>query len=181
MMNVAILASQLKSGAISLPEWQAAMREGLRSDYVDAMSLTRGGRELVTQADWGYTGSAIKKQYAYLDQFAKDIESDPAKWKTGRLDNRMKLYNQSGYSALEDFRARDVKIAGWTEERRVLGIAESCSGEGAVPGCIELAGMGWRPIGTLPPIGAALCSQNCKCHFEYRRPKVGGGWEIEGA
>jgi hypothetical protein len=179
-MNVAAIAQQFKDGLISLPEWQAAVREGLRSDYVAAMTLQRGGREFVTQADWGYVGSALKKQYAYLDGFAADIAADPVKWKTGRLDNRMRLYNQSGYSALEDFRKRDVKQAGWTDERRVLGIADHCSGEGATPGCIELAGMGWRPIGTLPPIGAALCSENCKCSFQYRRPKAGGGWEYEG-
>jgi hypothetical protein len=125
-MDVTALAAQLKSGAISLPEWQAAMRESLRSDYKDAMYLTRGGIENVSQSDWGYVGSSLKKQYAYLDQFATDIAADPVKWKTGRLDNRMRLYNQSGYSALEEFKARDVKIAGWTEERRVLGTMDNC-------------------------------------------------------
>jgi len=91
------------------------------------------------------------------------------------------LYNQSGYSALEDFKQRDMRIAGWTEERRRLGIADHCSGEGATPGCIELAGASWRPIGTLPKIGEALCKTNCKCSFQYRRPKQGGGWIVEDA
>jgi len=123
--------------------------------------------------------SAIKKQYAYIDNFAADIAQDPDKWLTGRLDNRMNLYNQTGYSALEDFKNRDMRLSGWTEERRVLGVADHCSGEGSKPGCIELAGAGWQDIGTLPKIGQSLCATNCRCHFEYRKPKDGGGWIVE--
>lgn len=174
-----LLAEQLRSGLITIPEWQDGMRNFVRDEYNTAMILQRGGRENVTPSDWGYSGSQIKKQYAYLDNFAADVAQDPNKWLTGRLDNRMSLYNQSGYSALEDFKNRDMKLSGWTEERRVLGVADHCSGEGAKPGCIELAGAGWRPIGTLPKIGEALCSQNCKCHFEYRKEKQGGGWTVE--
>jgi len=178
-MNVTTLASQLKDGLISLTEWKAEMRAALLDEQRAAMYLTRGGREFVTQSDWGYVGSSVKKQYAFLDQFAADIAADPVKWKTGRLDNRMRQYNQAGYAALEDFKQRDMKNAGWTHERRRLGVADHCSGEGATPGCIELAGMGWRPIGTLPKIGEALCVNNCKCSFEYRRPNGDGGWEYE--
>jgi len=155
------------------------MLESQRSACLDASYLPRGGGEFGNQADYGYDGSSLKKQYGYLDQFAADIAADPVKWKTGRLDNRMRQYQQSGYTALEDFKARDVKLAGWTQERRKLGVADHCSGEGATPGCIELAGMGWRPIGALPKIGEALCVNNCKCSFEYRRPAPGGGWEYE--
>jgi hypothetical protein len=180
-VNVTFLASQLKDGLISLTEWKAQMRSAILEEQRAAMILVRGGVENVSQADWGYLGSTTKKQYAYLDQFAADIEADPVKWKTGRLDNRMRQYNQSGYAALEDFKARDMKVAGWTEERRKLGIADHCSGEGETPGCIELAGMGWRPIGTLPKIGAALCKMNCKCRFQYRKPAPNGGWQYEDA
>ena len=174
-----LLAEQLKSGLITVPEWQAGVRDFIRVEYNEAMILQRGGREFVTQADWGYAGSSIKKQYAYLDNFAQDIAGDPDKWlNSNRLNGRLKLYNQSGYSALEDFKNRDMRLAGWTDERNILGAADHCSGEGAKPGCIEVTGMGWRPIGTLPKIGARLCSQNCKCHFEYRR-KEGNKWIIE--
>lgn len=33
--------------------------------------------------------------------------------------------------------------------------------------CITYAADGWRPIGTLPPIGDSVCGQYCKCTFEY--------------
>lgn len=174
-----LLAEQLISGLITIPQWESEMRDFIRNEYVEAMILQRGGREFVTQADWGYVGSLIKKQYAFLDAFAADIVRDPDYWLTGRLLRRMKLYGQSGYSALEDYRNRDMKKAGWTHERRILGDADHCSGEGETPGCIELAGAGWRPIGTLPKIGEALCVTNCRCHFQYRKPKAGGGWIYE--
>jgi len=175
-----VLAEQLKSGLISLPEWQDGMRQFVKDEYNTAMILQRGGVENVTASDWGYSGSAIKKQYKFIDNFAADIAQDPDKWKTGRLNNRMRLYNQSGYSALEDFKQRDMKKSGFTQERNRLGVADHCSGEGATPGCIEVTGMGWRPIGTLPKIGSRLCKTNCKCSMEYRRPKDGGGWVVEG-
>lgn len=174
-----ILAEQLKSGLITIPEWQSSMRDFVRDEYNTAMILQRGGVENVTQADWGYSGSAIKKQYQFIDNFAADIAQDPDKWLTGRLNNRMRQYNQSGYAALEDFKNRDMKNAGWTQERSRLGVADHCSSEGAVPGCIEVAGFGWRPIGTLPKPGARRCGGNCKCYMEYRKPKEGGGWIIE--
>lgn len=175
-----ILAAQLKSGLITLPEWQAGVRDWIKQEYNEAMILQCGGREFVTQADWGYAGSAIKKQYNYLDGFAADIQSDPDKWLTGRkLEGRLSLYNQSGYSALEDFKNRAMRLAGWTEERNKLGVADHCSGEAATPGCIEVTGMGWRRIGTLPKIGSRLCKTNCKCSMEYRKPNPDGGWIYE--
>lgn len=175
-----LLAEQLKSGLITIPEWESGVREFIKNEYNEAMILQRGGREFVTQADWGYSGSAIKKQYQYLDNFAADIAREPDKWLTGnRLNGRLKLYNQSGYAALEDFKNRDARLAGWVEERNRLGDADHCGGEGATPGCIEVTGMGWQPIGTLPKIGSRLCKTNCRCSMEYRKPKEGGGWIME--
>lgn len=179
MSFVDILAEQLKIGQITLTEWQGEMRSFVRDEYNDAMILQRGGREFITQSDWGYSGSKIKEQYGFLDNFAADIAKEPDKWLNGRLNNRSSLYNQSGYSALEDFKKRDMKNAGWSQERRFLGIADHCRNSGEKPGCIELAAMGWRPIGTLPKIGAATCHTNCKCRFDYRKKLPFGGWIIE--
>ena len=179
-MNLNALAEQLKNGDISLAEWETRMRDFIRAESNTAMILTKGGREFITQADWGYVGSTVKKQYQFLTGFKNDILSNPLKWSTGRLNNRVRQYGQIGYSQLEDFKAREQKKAGFTEERRVLGPVktEHCESRGDRPGCIELASKGWQPIGTLPSIGAAACYQNCKCKFEYRKPdpENAGGW-----
>lgn len=162
-MGLKELAEQLKSGTITLAEWETQMRQYLRSEYTTAMILSKGGRNNITQADWGYLGSELKKQYQYLGNFAKDIMTKPEAWLNGRLDNRMNLYRESAYSALENFDRREHVLNGYTEERRVLGEADHCEG------CLAQASMGWQPIGTLDPIGAEECATNCKCEFEYRK------------
>lgn len=165
-MTLSELAESLRSGAITLPEWEAAMRDMLREQYIAAMELAKGGRENVTQADWGYVGSELKKQYGYLSNFANDIRTNPEAWMNGRLDARMNLYSESGYAALENFIRREHIEQGYDEERRVLGAADHC------PGCLEQAGKDWQPIGTLDPIGAEECLTNCKCEFEFRKSAV---------
>lgn len=162
-MNLKELADALKEGRINLAEWQAAMRDYLRVQYTAAMELAKGGREFITQSDWGYMGSALKKQYAYLDNFKNDIMNNPDQWLNGRLDARMGLYRESSYSAYEDFNRREYINNGYDEEIRLLGQADHC------PGCLEQAAKGWQPIGTLDPIGAEECVTNCRCEFDYRR------------
>lgn len=165
-MDLKQLADALKDGTLTIPEWEAAMRDMLRREFTAAMELAKGGRENITQSDWGYMGAQLKKQYEFLGNFAKDIAANPDKWMSGRLDARMSLYGESGYGALQDFRRREFIEQGFDEEMRVLGDAEHC------PGCLEQSGKGWQPIGTLDPIGAEECLTRCKCVFEYRRSAV---------
>jgi hypothetical protein len=47
-------------------------------------------------------------------------------------------------------------------ERRILGLADHCSG------CVAAAAQGWQPLGTLPAIGDTPCMGNCKCTFMYK-------------
>jgi len=172
-MNLEQLAADLKAGNITLAEWEAGMRQYLREQYEAAMILAKGGRDFITQSDWGFVGAQAKKQYQYLDGFAAEITANPTAWLTGgRLQARVGLYAQVGYTALEEDIAREKLKAGFTEERRVLGPVrtEHCEDTANRPGCVELAAKGWQPIGTLPPIGEASCWSNCKCSFEYRKP-----------
>ncbi len=162
-MNLEELAAALKDGRISLTEWQAAMREYLRQQYTVATMLAKGGSEHVTQSDWGYMGSLLKKQYQYLDKFAQDIANNPKAWLTGRLDVRMNMYKESAYAAYEAMNRREMINAGMDEERRVLGEADHCED------CLVETAKGWQPIGTLAAIGDSVCKTNCKCTFEYRK------------
>lgn len=117
-MNWDQLAAALKDGSISVGEWTSQMRALIVQELDTAMMLTKGGREFVTFSDWGYVGSEVKKQYAFLDKFAQDIVDDPNKWMTGRLDNRMNLYRESGYPALERFKRREKINDGFTRAAR---------------------------------------------------------------
>jgi len=172
MSSVSVLCEQLKSGSISLPEFQAGMRDFIRLELGAAMELAKGGREFVTQADWGFVGAQAKKQYAYLDNFVAEIAANPTGWLSGnRLNSRANLYAQLGYAALEDDLQREKTKAGFTEERNVLDPgAEHCKDTSGRPGCEEITAKGWVPIGTLPKIGERACYTNDRCELQYRKP-----------
>jgi hypothetical protein len=180
MSSMSALADQLKSGAIGLAEWQAGMRDMILSELTNAMILAKNGRDNITPADWGFVGSQAKKQYQYLDNFAADIAANPTAWLTGnRLNARVSLYNQLGYSALEEDLAREKTKAGFTEERSVLDPgAEHCHETSGRPGCVELSALGWQPIGKIPLPGNRACWTYCRCHMEYRKPDPANpdGW-----
>jgi hypothetical protein len=166
-MTLDELAEQLKSGAITVPQWESSMRDFLRTEYEAALILAKGGRDNVTFSDWGYEGSLLKKQYAYLSNFAKEISANPAAWMNGRLNARMNMYGESAYSALEDFRAREAAAQGCDEEENELGGADNnCDG------CLEENGKGRVPIGALVPVGARDCISNCRCTIKFYKNGV---------
>lgn len=172
-MTLEQLAESLKYGSITLTEWQAQMRDIVRAECIIAMELTKGGRDNVTPADWGYVGSQVKQYYDLLDGFASDIQSDPAKWLNGKMLNaRMAQYGQIGYNALEDDLNREAKKSGFTEERNVLEQRD----EGNCDGCLKETALGWVPIGTLVPVGERDCHANDRCSIEYRKPDGAGSW-----
>jgi hypothetical protein len=162
IMSYSQLATDLRAGAISLADWQQGMRSLISMSQETGILTANGGVEFMTQSDWSYLTDQINKQYEYLDKFASDIEANPTKWLNGRLDNRMRLYQESAYSAYQNDLRREAKLNGMDEERRVLGAADHC------PGCLEQSSLGWQPIGTLDEIGDEECNQNCHCEFEYR-------------
>ena len=176
-MNTDTLCNQFRNGDISIQQWQAGMRDIVKAELRTAMILAKGGEEFVTQADWGFVGSQVKKQYEYLDKFTADIFANPLKYSTGQLNARAKLYSQIGYDALAEDLARESLKAGFTEERRVLGPVKTEHR----PGCVDLRDKGWQPIGSLPPIGDAACYSNCRCTFQYRKPDPAspGDWIVE--
>ena len=159
------LANDLKNGIITLGEWQQGMRQLITMGHETSMLLANGGIEFMTQSDYLFLRDQIQKQFGYLDGFAKDISDNPDKWLNGRLDNRMRLYQESAYSAYQNDLRREAQLSGMDEERRVLGAADHCES------CLDYAALGWQPIGTLPEIGDSDCRTNCRCEFEYRNSK----------
>ena len=175
-MTLDQLAAALQAGTITLSEWESQMRDIIKFELTAAMELAKGGRENITQSDWGYLGSQAKEQYANLSAFADDIANDPGTWlKGGRLKQRMDLYGQLGYAALEDDLNREHQKNGFTEERNVLEQRD----EGNCGGCLEETARGWVEIGSLVPVGERDCCTNDRCSIKYRKPDGNGGW-IEG-
>lgn len=166
--NIARLADDLRGGRLSLAEWQSGMMREIKILHTAEAAAARGGWAQMSQSDWGYVGSLVKKQYAYLDRFAAQIESGEQAL-NGRFNVRAGMYGKAGNGTYEEMRRRWQRMDNaMTEERRVKTASESC------PGCIEQAAVGWAMIGTLDPIGAEECRTNCQCYFEYRRMGADG-------
>ena len=157
------LANQLRNREISLADWQLRMRTELREAHNAAAMIAKGGREQMTQADWGRVGRELRFQYGKLDDWAKQIASGDAPM-DGRLNWRARLYGQASRGTYEQERRAMAADKGNDEEMRILHAKESCKG------CIAIAGY-WAPIGTLPKIGSQECSTNDLCTFDYRRSK----------
>lgn len=159
--NIETITQALLDGNISLVDWRAGMAGEMKIIHTAAAAASKGGWAQMTPSDWGKVGSLLKDQYKYLDNFAGQIASGKVPL-DGRLMVRAKLYAGAGHGTYEDMKRRLFEQRGYTEERRVLTPGENCNG------CIEQAGRGWSPIGTLDRIGSEECRSNCRCDFEYR-------------
>lgn len=173
------LALQLMAGAISLASWQLATAALLKEIHVAAASVARGGLGQMSQADFGFVGALIKNQYQFLQNFANQI-ADGTQLLNRNLLRRARMYGQAARSTYEDMRRRIMRDKGVTHEQRVLGVAEHCTTQGGLLGCLELSALGWRPIGTLPRIGNTPCRTNCHCRFRFGRLLNNGKIEIVG-
>lgn len=156
------LSDQLRNGSITVAQWQTRMAGEVKTMHVVAATVAHGGKAQMGASDYGWVGSEIKKQYAYLRGFAADIESG-RQMPTDALLARAELYAEAGRQTYEHMRARDHEATGYDQERNVLGPAEHC------PDCLTASASGWVGIGHLTPPGARQCRVRCHCHIEYRR------------
>lgn len=163
------LTQSLIDQQIPLAEWQTGMEEQIKLSHTAAAAAARGGWAQMSQADWGAVGRMIRTQYEYLANFADDIYTGKQAL-NGVARVRADLYAGAARGTFEQMRRRYEQLMnGAEEEKRVLGEADHCNG------CLEQAALGWRPIGTLDPIGAEECITRCHCTFHYRK-KVDGEW-----
>lgn len=159
--NIDAICTQLQEGRISLAQWQTAMAQEIKVSHLASASAAKGGWAQMSQSDYGFTGSKIKAQYQYLNNFAKDIASGKQKL-NGAFLRRGRMYNDAARGTYEDMVKREAVKAGNNEERRIRHAKDSCMD------CIAADSAGWQPIGTLPRIGDSACRTNCRCTFEYR-------------
>lgn len=163
------LYSLLRSNQISVADWQLQMRDQIKSTHVNAAASAMGGRDQMTQSDWGRTGQLIRGQYEYLDNFAQQIADGlPI---DGRVQERMKMYTEAARGTHEKFTQIRMGNAGYDmESSRLDPQAKHCEGEGS---CIEQAGRGFVPLGELIPIGQRICKSRDRCTMEYMNSLTG--------
>lgn len=167
--SVIEITKQLQAGELSVAEWRQAMAREIKIMHTSAAALARGGWDQMSQSDWGYVGSEVRKQLEFLNGFVNDIQAGKYGFPpNGRAIARARMYASAGRGMYQQMRRRMARNKGAAEERRVLGAAEHCSTVGDLEGCIELSSKGWQPMDTLPRIGQSPCRTHCQCHFEWR-------------
>lgn len=162
------ISRQLANSEITLAEWQLAMRDQMKTIHTISGALSKGGWGNMSQADWGAVGRISRIQYAKLEDVAVKIFDGKIRLRNlsgdvnGTFLRIADLFGQGGIQTRSQMERRIAVQNGAELERRVLDArAQHCDC------CIEQAGLGWQPVGTLEPIGNCTCDNNCRCHFEY--------------
>lgn len=158
--RLARLAERLRNGEITLASWQTQSMQAIKDVHLAAGMAAHGGKAQMDQATYGAIGYRIRSEYAYLRQFAREIE-DGTQPLGGRLTARARLYGQAARVTFTVVERRDQKERGATFERSIMSASEHCQG------CRDQAALGWQPVGTLIPPGARSCGSNCRCRLTY--------------
>ena len=156
-------AEALRTGRLSLPEWQNLMRREMKEIHLWNAAGARGGWAQMSAADFGRLGPAMKRQYRYLERFARQVEQGLPL--DGRFLRRAEMYAEAGRATYHQMDELVHRERGYDQERNILDpAAEHCSE------CEGETARGWVPIGELVPIGGRECRTRDRCHIEYRGP-----------
>jgi hypothetical protein len=93
------LTKSLFDGNINIQQWTLNFRQELKTLYINEYLSARGGVNAMTQADWGRLGGMLKRQYAYMNNFAREIANGQLTEK--QIAARMQLYFNSATQAYE--------------------------------------------------------------------------------
>lgn len=160
-LDVRDLTASFRRGDISLGEWEMGMREIVKTTHVVNAAAARGGWDQLTVEDLAMVSGRVARDYNYLDGFAGEVSAGFQS--VDGMTPRALLYSRGGratYHQIESVVAATEGEA--TEERSILHPADHCED------CLNMAELGWQPIGTLIPIGERQCVGNCQCSMDYR-------------
>ncbi len=161
-------AAAYRAGKIGPLDWQRRFETNIRRAHQGAATIARGGFAQLSRTDKDWIRGEVRRQFAYLEGFLRDVGgTDPTKL-DGRFDARVRLYAEASRGSHREMERRLGRLAGHTEEKRFLGRADHCQSAQGLAGCVELARRGWRRIGTLPRISETPCRVKCHCWFKTR-------------
>lgn len=91
------LTNVYSTGTIDFPTYRKQVNEILRQTYIDNYVMGAGGRNSMTQADWGSVGGMISEQYRYLNPFMDQVAR--GELSQAQINARLKMYINSASEA----------------------------------------------------------------------------------
>lgn len=104
-----LITQLMVDGDVTVQQWVGDMRDLLKNTYRAMYELAIGGRENMTQADYGRLGGILQEQYRYLDNFAADLAA--GKLSPLQAQYRARMYIESATQAFERALAAGYGIA----------------------------------------------------------------------
>lgn len=104
------IVSRLVSGDSTISDFESAMRQHVRDVHLAEYTLGRGGRAVMTQADYGRTGYYLRDQYGYLRKFRDEIAAGTLT--DEQIKARARLYTEDAIGAFERGRKAAFEGAG---------------------------------------------------------------------
>lgn len=153
------LTQRLVDGKINVSAWHEAMKAEIKAAHRAAAMLANGGKLDARAA--GRLGAALKAQYKFLGNFARQIENKEIPL-GARTVARARLYAQAVMTTYQKAKVARAQAAGVEMYRLVLAPAEHC------PECLADSQLDFVPIGSLADIGQRECMSNCRCSWEYK-------------
>jgi hypothetical protein len=148
------LTTQLYRGQITLEQWQIGVAYELKDAHLAQAMYAVGGKNNMTQANYGRVGGTLADEYRYLANFANDIASGNVS--EAQALARIKQYgNATQASYWREYRNATKELIHWN-----LNPAEHCGD------CLTLAGGSpYKPneLSQVPGDGATQCRGNCRC------------------
>jgi HK97 family phage portal protein len=156
------LAAELDTKALADAIGRAfqAMGRMIRTGAL-AATLALRGPDGLDEEDRAELTAAVAEQGEYLDGFKAAVIDGTQE--PGGIAARAEMYGRAAWAVAHQVERAKALASGVTEERRMLGAAEShCTI------CPQLADRGWVEARALPGIGQTPCLTSCRCWFEYR-------------
>lgn len=98
-----LYAELLEDGTLSAADYGELLRDELKSSYIQQGILGRGGRDQMTQSDWGRIGAMLKPEYQRITAFV--VEIDAGALTIAQITARSRNYFKASRNAYEQMNA----------------------------------------------------------------------------
>jgi len=164
------LMSDLMNKQITPQEWYAETTRLMKLSYLASVTVARGTNEPMDEEENNYWLLLLLLLFLKLNSFVEALANEEIP-----LNLKIPIYaglrGGASRSVYENWKLFQATRGGYDEGRRILSPAEHCEESVTHPGCIEEAGRGWVPIGSIIPLGQCTCRDNCKCYLQFRKTR----------